>query len=113
MKYCNVNDFLEHAAYEEVAVRYHGKKYFFHGLLRNPDTGRFEFTIDLWDDADRYVDTVYRASAQTAEECMRRFLTDAIIDGRRFWEIEGGNGMDRLVTARRMSCIFVYRTVRG
>lgn len=89
MKGGNVNDFLEHATYEEVAVRYHGRKYFFHGLLRNPDTGRFEFTIDLWDDADRYVDTVYQASAPTEEECMRRFLSDAVIDGRRFWEIEG------------------------
>ena len=31
----NVNDFLDHAAYEEVAVEYNGYKYFFYGLRRD------------------------------------------------------------------------------
>ena len=77
----NVNDFLDHVTYEEAAVRYKGEKYFFYGLLKNPDTGMFEFTIDLWDDRGWYVKTVYQAVAQTDSECMERFLTDPIIDG--------------------------------
>lgn len=88
MKGGNVNDFLDHASYEEVAVRYKGKKYFFHGLLINPDTGMYEFTIDLWDDRNWYVDTVYQASAETEEECMNRFFHEPIIDGYGFWQIE-------------------------
>ncbi|MCI7028178.1 MAG: hypothetical protein MR914_09010 [Clostridiales bacterium] len=48
----------------------------------------FEFTIDLWDDRGWYVKTVYQAVAQTDSECMERFLTDPIIDGKRFWNIE-------------------------
>lgn len=88
MKGGNVNDFLDHVTYEEVAVRYKGKKYFFYGLLRNPDTGMYEMKIDLWDDKDWYVTTVYRATAPTADECMNRFCNDPIIDGRCFWDIE-------------------------
>ncbi len=88
MKGGNVNDFLDHVTYEEVAVRYKGKKYFFYGLLRNPDTGMYEMKIDLWDDKDWYVTTVYRATAPTADECMNRFYNDPIIDGRCFWDIE-------------------------
>ena len=84
----NVNDFLDHVTYEEAAVRYKGEKYFFYGLLKNPDTGMFEFTIDLWDDRGWYVKTVYQAVAQTDSECMERFLTDPIFDGKRFWNIE-------------------------
>lgn len=83
-----VNEFLEHVTYEEVAVRYQGKKYFFHGLIKNPDTGMFELTIDLWDDRDWYVETVYQAVAPSADECMNRFLSDTIIDCKRFMELE-------------------------
>ena len=83
-----VNDFLDHVTYEEEAIRYNGKKYFFHGLLRNPDTGMYEFVIDLWDKNDWFVETVYRTTAPTADECMNRFLNDPIIDGHRFWDIE-------------------------
>ena len=88
MKGGYVNDFLDHVTYEEVAVRYKGKKYFFHGLLWNSEIGMYEFTIDLWDDKDWYVDTVYQATAPTANECMKRFLSESIIDGYRFWDIE-------------------------
>ena len=83
-----VNDFLDHVTYEEEAIRYNGKKYFFHGLLRNPDTEMYEFVIDLWDKNDWFVETVYRTTAPTADECMNRFLHDPIIDGHRFWDIE-------------------------
>lgn len=88
MKGGNVNDFLTHVTYEEVAARYHGRKYFFHGILRNRETGMYEFTIDLWDEKDWYVETVYQAFAPTADECMNCFLRDPIIDGKCFWDIE-------------------------
>lgn len=88
MKGGHVNDFLDHVIYEEEAVRYKGQKYFFHGLLRNPETNTYEFTIDLWDGRDWYVKTIYQAIAPTPDECMKRFLHDPIIDGRCFWDIE-------------------------
>lgn len=84
----NVNDFLDHVTYEEEAIQYHGKKYFFHGLLRNPDTGNYEFTIDLWDENDWYIETVYHVSDSNAVACINRFLSDVIIENHRFWEIE-------------------------
>lgn len=88
MKGGNVNEFLDHVTYEDVAVRYKGKKYFYHGLQINQDTRMYELTIDLWDDKDWYVETVYRTTAMTANECMHQFLTDPIIEGRCFWDIE-------------------------
>lgn len=35
MKDGNVNDFLDRAGYEEVAVEYYGYKYFFYGLRKD------------------------------------------------------------------------------
>ena len=48
----------------------------------------YEFVIDLWDEKDWYVETVYQTAAPTADECMNHFLNDPIIDGHRFWDIE-------------------------
>lgn len=36
----NVNEFLDHVTYEEVAVKYRGNKYFFHGLSIDDHRGR-------------------------------------------------------------------------
>ena len=45
MKDGNVNDFLDHAAYEEVAVEYNGYKYFFYGLRQDEVTGLYTFVV--------------------------------------------------------------------
>ena len=82
----NVNEFIDHSTYEEVAVMYNSRKFFFRGLMRDRDTQLYTFEIEYWgyDTAE----TVYCAVAKTGKECMERFLSEPIIDGKRFWEIE-------------------------
>lgn len=48
----------------------------------------YEFIIDLWVEKDWYVETVYQTTAPTADECMSHFLSDPIVNGHRFWDIE-------------------------
>ena len=82
----DVSSFIDHSTYEEVAVLYKGKKYFFRGLLLDRSTGLLNFEVELW--CDEYTETVYCATARSEKECMEKFLNDPIIDGKRFWEIE-------------------------
>jgi hypothetical protein len=58
----NVNDFIDHSTYEEVAVMYNGSKYFFRGLLLDRITGLLTFEIELW--GDDCTETVYSATAK-------------------------------------------------
>ena len=84
----NANNFIDHSTYEEVAVMYNDNKYFFRGLLYDKKTHNHYYAIDLWDEHDHYVETVYRATAESADECMQQFLSAPIIDGKSFWELE-------------------------
>lgn len=87
----NVNDFLDHAAYEEVAVEYNGYKYFFYGLRRDEETGLFTFVVERYtmdSPEGTFVGTVYDKTASTKAECMEQFFQTPIIDGKTFWELE-------------------------
>ena len=86
MKDGNVNDFIDHSTYEEVAVLYNGKKYFFRGLMRDPIIEKYVFEIEYW--GDNITETVYCATAESADACMKLFLSEPIIDGKKFWDIE-------------------------
>ena len=86
MKGGNVNEFIDHSAYEEVAVMYEGKKYFFRGLLWDDNTGKYVFEIEYW--GDDITETVYSVSAEFADDCIQRFLSEPIINGKKFWDIE-------------------------
>ena len=86
----NVNDFLDHASYEEVAVEHGGYKYFFYGLRRDADTGMYSFAVDRFETGQNgaYLETVYDKVAPSISECMEQFFRTPLIDGKTFWELE-------------------------
>ena len=55
MKGGHVNEFIEHTSYEECAVLYHDKKYFFHGLIFDQDTNTYTFEVELWDGENCFI----------------------------------------------------------
>lgn len=84
----NASDFIDKITFQEEAVIYKGKKYFFHGLIYDPISKNYSFEIHLWDSLNNYVETVYECIAETQNECMQKVLTEPIIDGKCFWDIE-------------------------
>ena len=86
MKGGNVNEFIDHSTYEEVAVMYNGNKYFFRGLLRDEKIGQYTYEIEFW--SDDVTESIYCAAAKTEKECMEKFFNDTIIEGKKFWDIE-------------------------
>ena len=84
----NASDFIDKITFQEEAVIYKDKKYFFHDLIYDPTSKNYSFEIHLWDSLDNYVETVYECIAETQNECMEKVLTEPIIDGKCFWDIE-------------------------
>ena len=84
----NVNDFLDHATYEEVAVRYKGEKYFFYGIVYNKSTQNYSFVVERCHDDGSFSAVIYDRTAPTIEQCMSDFLQTPIIEGKTFWELE-------------------------
>lgn len=82
------SEFIEKITFQEEAVLYNGKKYFFHGLIYNPDKKLYSFEIHLWDSCDNYVETTYVCTAESQTECMEKLLSEPIIEGKAFWDIE-------------------------
>ena len=82
------SDFIDKITFQEEAVMYNGKKYFFHGLIYDPNSKNYSFEIHLWDLNDNYVDTVYKCSAETQDDCIKKVLNEPIIEGKCFWDIE-------------------------
>ena len=88
MKSGHVNEFIEHTSYEECAVLYHDKKYFFHGLIFDQDTNTYTFEVEAWDGENCFINTVFDTPAETAEKCMENFYQAPIFEGKSFWEAE-------------------------
>lgn len=84
----NVNDFLNSATYEEVAVLYKESKYFFYGIIYDESTKRYSFVVDRFTLDGNFVETTYDKTAPTVEDCMTEFLQTPIIEGKTFWELE-------------------------
>ena len=84
----NVNDFLSHAAYEEVAVRYKGEKYFFYGIVYDKSAKKYSFVVERCHDDGSFAAIIYDKAAPTIDQCMAEFLQTPIIEGKTFWELE-------------------------
>ena len=82
----NASEFIDKITFQEEAVIYEGKKYFFHGLIYDPDEKIYSFEIHLWDANNNYVDTIYQCDGASQNECLEKFLSEPIIDGKTFWE---------------------------
>ncbi len=82
------SEFIDKITFQEEAVIYQGKKYFFHGLIYDTDKKIYSFEIHLWDSNDYYVDTVYRCTGASQSECMKKLLNEPIINNKTFWEAE-------------------------
>ena len=95
----NVNDFLDHAAYEEVAVEYNGYKYFFYGLRRDEETGLYTFVVERYtmdSPEGTFVGTVYDKTASTKAECMLSHLL--------LW----GNSYSQIIRTGRNGIVALY-----
>ena len=84
----NASDFVDKITFQEEAVIYKSKKYFFHGLIYDPESKNYSFETHLWDSNNNYVDTVYKCVAETQDDCMEKVLNEPIIEGKCFWDIE-------------------------
>lgn len=84
----NASEFIDKITFQEEAVMYKGEKYFFHGLTYDPDKKIYSFEIHLWDKNGNYVDTIYQCVGTSQNECLEKFLSEPIIDGKTFWEAE-------------------------
>ena len=88
MKNNNVNEFLNHTTYEECAVIYHGKKYFFYGMLFNKNTKVYSYDIAQWDANGEHVKFVFQETADAADKLLEKFYAAPIWDGKTFWQAE-------------------------
>lgn len=87
MKGGSVQEFMDHATYEEVAVIYQGVKYFFHGLIQAED-GKYSFDIDIWNNNGDCEKTIFAGTFQSKVDCILTFEKSKIFDGKAFWEAE-------------------------
>lgn len=90
MKGVDVNLFIDHVSLQEAIICYKGKPYFLSGVYRDQQSGQYELRMDEWDDPPPYtfVRTVFEINCDTPEACMKIFLTEPIVDGKSFWEME-------------------------
>jgi len=88
MKNCKTTDFIEHTKYEECAVQYKNIKYFFNGIIFDKSSGKYTYRIDIWDQHNNYVKTVYDQSFNTEQECIDNALIAKIFDKKSFWDVE-------------------------
>lgn len=88
MKDGNVYKFIDKTTFEECAVIYNGKKYFFHGLIFDGVKSEYSYMVDIWDASNHYERTVFDKTAPTAEACLELAQNEPIFDGKTFWEAE-------------------------
>ena len=90
MKDADIQEFIDSLYYEDQAVMYDHRKYFFNGCsysLDNQGKEVFSFEIYLIND-DESSEMIYWVEGITAQECIEQFLRDKIIDGKTFYELE-------------------------
>ena len=90
MKNADTRDFLEEIEHGEAYVRYGGTDYFVNGCQCTWDekTGEIlscSMNIFTVSGSVRYV---WKTEKKTPEEAMKAFLSEPLIDGRTFWELE-------------------------
>ena len=90
MKNATTRDFLEEIEHGEAYVRYAGKDYFINGCMCDWDekTERILSCTMNIQDLSEGVGYSWETHKETPEEAMKAFLSEPIIDGRTFWELE-------------------------
>jgi len=83
----NVNEFLEKITYQEEAVLYKGRKYFFNPT-GNESVGRAKLDVDLWTNDNQWEQDVLHVEATTHSECVKKMTAAPIWSGKTFWEAE-------------------------
>ncbi len=84
----NVNEFIDHTLYEECAVMFHNKKYFFYGLLFHEENKTYSYDVALWDKAGNHVKWIFQETSPRSEELLERFYNKPIWDGKTFFSAE-------------------------
>ena len=91
MKDGDVKQFIEDIHYEDCAVLYNDRKYFFNGCCYHiNDKGKKEVRFELYliNDDDSAEADYYSVTRSTAEECIEEFLTARFFEGKTFYEVE-------------------------
>jgi hypothetical protein len=91
MKDGDVKQFIEDIHYEDCCVLYHDRKYFFNGCCHHINAiGKREYRFELYliNDDGSADDTDYSAIGSTAQECIEKFLTARLFEGKTFYEVE-------------------------
>lgn len=83
----NVNCFLEKIIYQEEAVLYKGKKYFFNPIGEE-SKGKAILDIERWTLDNLWEEDVLHIEASTQAECVKKMISALIWDGKVFWEAE-------------------------
>lgn len=86
----DVKEFVESLHYEERTVFYNDRNYFFNGcccLLNDSGDEVYRFEIYLLDDEGRG-ETIYSVQGATAQECIDKFLSATLFNGKTFYEVE-------------------------
>lgn len=82
-----IKDFVDCVTYEDCTVQLHGKTYWCLGVTRDKESGTCQ--IAVWEcDPATFVFTDCRLdfAGRSVDECMERFLSDRIWDGKTFYE---------------------------
>ena len=83
----NTNEFIDHTTYEECAVQYKDKKYFFHGLIYWKDTKEYSYDIAIYN-GDEYVGLIFDERNQDKDTIMKMAFDKPLFEGKTFWEAE-------------------------
>lgn len=83
----NVNDFLESITWQEDALRFRGKKYFFNPTGRE-SIGQAKLSIMQLTEGNLWERDVFEVESPTFAECALRMTQAPIWDGMTFWEAE-------------------------
>ena len=87
MKDGDVKKFIEDIHYEDHALLYKDRKYFFNGCSYHLDKyGKKVFSFEIFDDDSG--ETIYSVQDATAEGCIEEFLSAKLFDGKTFYEVE-------------------------
>ena len=85
----NINDFLNSITYQDTAVLFHGKRYCFNPINPSERQNFYCWDIYIWSGKDNEEGIpVITILGNSVAECMQKFLSTPLWDGKTFWQAE-------------------------
>lgn len=85
----NANEFIDHTTYEDCAVMFEGKKFFFYGMTYDKDTNMYTYAIDEYIN-DEFIQNIFSEDSTDKNSLVEKALNSKIFNGKTFWEAEKG-----------------------